>query len=55
MDYFASDRSFRMVPYMARSMGADAFSVSWREGKGYFHPLVGLVSRVVRKAEREAA
>ena len=60
VDYFASDRSFRMKPYFARftcgeSQGVDAFSVSWRRGKGFFHPPVGLVSRVVRKAERERA
>ena len=29
--------------------------MSWRKGKGFFHPPVGLVSRVVRKAERERA
>ena len=49
-----------MKPYFARfscgeSQGVDAFSVSWRRGKGFFHPPVGLVSRVVRKAERERA
>ena len=33
----------------------DAFSVSWKKGRGFFHPLVGLLSRVVRKAEREKA
>ena len=58
VDYFASDRSYRMRPFMARfaageSMGANAFSVSWRKGVRYFHPLVGLVQMVVRKAKRE--
>ena len=60
VDYFASYRSYRMRPFMARfaageSMGADAFSVSWRKGVGYFHPPVGLAWKVVRKAEREKA
>ena len=49
-----------MTPYYARfasgeAQGVDAFSVSWRKGKGFFHPPVGLISRVVRKAERERA
>ena len=60
VDYFASDRSYRMKPFMARfavgeSMRADTFSVSWRAGIGYFHPPVGLAWKVVRKAERERA
>ena len=33
----------------------DAFSISWKKGRGFFHPLVGLLSRVVHKAEREKA
>ena len=40
---------------MNESRGLDAFSVGWRQGIGYFHPPVGLVWRVVRKAEREKA
>ena len=57
-DYFASDRSYRMKPFYARfasgeSQGVDAFGVSWKKGKGFFHSPVGLLSRVVRKAERE--
>ena len=40
---------------VSESRGLDAFSVSWRRGVGYFHPPVGLVWRVVRKAERERA
>ena len=49
-----------MKPYYARfasgeSQGVDAFSVYWWKGRGFFHPLVGLLSRVVRKAERERA
>ena len=49
-----------MKPYYARfasgeSQGVDAFSVSWRKGRGFFHPPVGLLSRVVRKAEKEKA
>ena len=60
MDYFASDRSYQMKPYYAKftsgeSQGLDAFSVSWRVGRDYFHPPVCLVSRVIRKAERERA
>ena len=57
-DYFVSDRSFRMTPYYARfasgkAQGLDAFSVSWRKGKGFFDPPVGVISKVIRKAERE--
>ena len=33
----------------------DAFSVSWKKGRGFFHPLVGLLWKVVWKAERERA
>ena len=49
-----------MKPYYARfalgeSQGVDAFGVSWKRGRGFFHPPVGLLSRVVRKAERERA
>ena len=59
-DYFASDRSFRMRPYYARfasgeTQGVDTFSVSWRKGKGFFPALVGLISKVIRKAERDRA
>ena len=59
-DYFASDRTFRMKPFFARfasgeSEGVDAFAVSWKRGFGFFHPPVGLLSRVVRKAEKERA
>ena len=49
-----------MKPYNMRfasgeSQGVDAFSVSWRKGRGFFHPPVGLLLRVIRKAEREKA
>ena len=49
-----------MKPFMARfgvgeAEGCDAFSVSWREGNGFFHPPVGIIWRVIRKAERERA
>ena len=37
------------------SQGVNVFSVSWRKGKGFFHPAVGLISRVVRKSEKERA
>ena len=37
------------------SQGVDAFSVSWRKGRGFFHPPVGLLSRVMRKAESKRA
>ena len=33
----------------------DAFSVSWKKGRGFFHPPVGILLRVVHKAEREKA
>ena len=59
-DFFASDRAWRMKPFFARfgvgeSSGLDAFGVSWKSGMGYFHPPVGLIWKVVRKAEREKA
>ena len=59
-DFFASDRAWRMKPFFARfgvgeSSGLDAFGVSWKSGVGYFHPPVGLIWKVVRKAEREKA
>ena len=59
-DYFVSDHSHRMRPFYARfvsgeSQGVDAFSVSWKKGRGFCHPPVGLLSRVVCKAERERA
>ena len=49
-----------MKPYYGRfvsgdSQGVDAFSVSWRMGRGFFHPPVGLVSRGIGKAGRERA
>ena len=37
------------------SQGVDTFSVLWKKGRGFFHPPVGLLSRVVCKAERERA
>ena len=37
------------------SRGLDAFSISWKTGVGFFHPPVGLIWRVIRKAEREGA
>ena len=59
-DFFASDRSWRMKPFFAKfgvgeSSGLDAFGVSWKSGTGYFHPPVGLIWKVIRKAERERA
>ena len=50
-DYFASGRSFRLRPYYARfaygeSQSVDAFIMSWRKGNRFFHPPVGLISRV---------
>ena len=59
-DFFASERSRKMDVYYSKfgngdARGLDAFSVSWRTGCGYFHPPVGLVWRVIRKAEREGA
>ena len=54
------DRSHQMRPFYVRfvsgeSQGVDAFSVLWKKGRGFFHPPVGLLSRVMRKAERERA
>ena len=40
---------------LGESQGVDAFGVSWKKGKGFFHPPVGLLSRVVWKVERERA
>ena len=59
-DYFASDRIYRMKAFFARfasgeSEGVDVFGVSWKEGSGLFHPPEGLISRVVRKVEKERA
>jgi hypothetical protein len=60
MDYFASDWSHRMTPFVSRYLttGAkfkDAFSVDWSQGKGYFHPPVGDIARVLEKARQEGA
>ena len=60
VDYFASSYSFRMKPFMSRyrcdeGQGADAFAADWSRGLGYFHPPVGLVPRVLRKAEEDGA
>ena len=33
----------------------DAFGVTWRKGIGYFHPPVGMITKVIRKAERSRA
>ena len=59
-DYFASDYSYRMLPFYSRfrsgkSKGSDAFSSDWGEGFGYFHPPVALVPRVLDKAEQDGA
>ena len=59
-DYFASSFTHRMKPFMSRflcegSSGADAFSVSWREGFGYFHPPVHMIVDSVRYAREQKA
>ena len=59
-DYFASDRSWRMKPFYAKfgcgeSEGVDAFGMSWAKGRGYFHPPVGMIWKVIRRAERSRA
>ena len=33
----------------------DAFVVCWSRGFGYFHPPVGLITKVVRRAEKTGA
>ena len=33
----------------------DAFAVCWNRGFGYFHPPVGLIMKVVRRAEKTSA
>ena len=33
----------------------DAFTVCWNKGFGYFHPPVGLITKVVRRAEKTGA
>ena len=53
-------QGWRMKPLYAKfgcreSEGVDAFSISWKIGRGYFHPPVGLIWKVVRKAERSEA
>ena len=55
-DYFVSDYSFRMKPFYARYLSgecqaSDAFSVRWDSGRGYFHPPVGLVPRLLEWAK----
>ena len=59
-DYFASDYSYRMVPFYSRylskkSAGSDAFSQDWSKGFGYFHPPVGLLPKVLDKAREDGA
>ena len=59
-DYFASSFTCRMVPFFSRFMcegssGVDAFSVSWREGRGYFHPPVHRIVDTVRYAREQRA
>ena len=59
-DFFASDYSKRMIPFHSRylsehSSGSDAFAADWTVGQGYFHPPVGLVPRVLSKAEESRA
>ena len=59
-DYFVSDRSWRLKPFFAKfgcgeSEGVDAFMGCWKRGFGYFHPPVGLITKVVRRAERTGA
>ena len=60
VDFFASDRSYRMKSYFARFAsgelkGVDVFIVFWKGRRGYFHPPVGLIWKVIRKAKREKA
>ena len=59
-DYFASGATFRMRPFMSKfncdgSSGVDAFSASWREGCGYFHPPVHRIVDTVRYAKMQRA
>ena len=59
-DYFALDELWRLKPYFAKfscreSEGVDAFTVCWNRGFGYFHPPVGLITKVVRRAEKTGA
>ena len=58
-DFFASDQTFRMVPYMARykclgAAGVDAFTIEWKEG-GFFNPPVYNIIEVVRYAKSQGA
>ena len=59
-DYFASSFTFRMKPFASRylcegSVGMDAFSLSWREGRGFFHPPVHKIVDVIRYAREQKA
>ena len=59
-DYFGSDRSWQLKPFSARfgcgeSEGVDAFAVRWDREFGSFHPPVGLITKVVRRAEKKGS
>jgi hypothetical protein len=59
-DYFVLDYSYRMRPFFSRyisgmSAGSDTFAQDWSRGFGYFHPLVGLMPKVLDKAREDEA
>ena len=59
-DYFASSFTFRMKPFASRylcegAVGMDAFTLSWREGRGFFHPPVHKNVDVVRYVKEQEA
>jgi hypothetical protein len=60
-DFFASDFTFRMKPFMSKfrcegSAGVDAFSAEWNRGRpGYFHPPVDMIVDTVRCARKQKA
>ena len=58
-DFFASDLTYRMKPFVARykcegASGVDAFSMEWGKG-GFFHPPVNKIVEMVRYAREQGA
>ena len=52
-----SDQLWQLKLFFAKfgcreSEGVDVFAVCWNKGFGYFHSPVGLITKVVRRAEK---
>ena len=59
-DYFVSSFTFRMRPFASRylcegAVGMDSFTLSWGEGRRFFHPPVHKILDVVRYAKEQEA